>query len=94
MLLPFGAVWRRPPPKPRSTCRESPSPTSRASAKAQRAGPPKSQEHPRCDDDDGVLHITDGAVFLMNPDADPSSRCAPRPPRSTDWTPLANATYS
>ena len=28
----------------------------------------------RCDDDNGVLHITDGAVFLMNPDAGPSSR--------------------
>ena len=28
----------------------------------------------RCDDDNGLLHITDGAVFLMNPDTGPSSR--------------------
>merc|ERR1712118_52661 len=27
----------------------------------------------RCDDDNGLLHITDGAVFLMNPDTGPSS---------------------
>ena len=28
----------------------------------------------RCDDDNGLLHITHGAVFLMNPDTGPSSR--------------------